>query len=417
MLDIVAYLRGYSDQVHQPREDVDFALMAKRDSGLALVVARLQQEHRVIAHAGDVLLKHLNAVLEDAVVSRADVEMAMATYLVYYGNHIAKDEEDILGVAASTLTTQDWEAVRNAVPDRVDPVFGTTPEERFRELRRQIALEAWRQAGCSSKAMRRAVPGRSYNRVSPSRLEARMRSALCIALAALMPFTALAQGKSDSAMGWPAVRAKLEAHWKATYPTEKILRVEQKGPLQFYATERRTEVSESWGWFWETRTIERQGAFARQVALVSVERANKTQARFEVAALFEHLGGAWQFKQVAVGKVEDLSAAKAGDLPTAAQAAAIFTAAWKKHRPDFDVQSIEVLKSEPKQHQDRRWITYKLAIVATGTDKGSREMYQKKYRCTPEDYSSVLKLEGGNWVADDKMIANVNESRDCSLAK
>ena len=99
------------------------------------------------------------------------------------------------------------------------------------------------------------------------------------------------------------------------------------------------------------------------------------------------------------------------------QAAAIFKEAWVKNRPDFEVHSVEVLKSEPKQSGDRRWITYKLAIVATGTDKGSQSMYQKKYRCTPEDYSSVLKLEGGAWAPDVGMIKNVNESRDCNLAK
>lgn len=244
-----------------------------------------------------------------------------------------------------------------------------------------------------------------------------MKRTLCMVLAALMPAVSLAQSKASAAMGWPEVRAKLEFHWKGTYPTEKVLKIEPKGALQYYATERRTEVSESWGWIWETRAIERQGAFARQVANVSVERANKTQARFEVAALFEHQGGAWQFKQIAVGKVDDLSAAKAGDLPTSAQAVAIFSQAWKNHRADFDVQSVEVLKSEPKQSQDRRWINYKLAIIAVGTDQGSRERYQKRYRCTPEDYSSVLKLEAGYWVADDKMIKNVNEARDCTLAK
>ena len=103
--------------------------------------------------------------------------------------------------------------------------------------------------------------------------------------------------------------------------------------------------------------------------------------------------------------------------PSTAQAGVIFAEAWKKQRPDFEVQSVQVVKSEPKQHQDRRWINYKLVVMVTGTDKGSREMYQKKYRCTPEDYSSVLKLEGGNWVPDEKMIKNVNESRDCVLAK
>ena len=112
-----------------------------------------------------------------------------------------------------------------------------------------------------------------------------------------------------------------------------------------------------------------------------------------------------------------LAQPKAVSPPSNAQAAAIFTEAWKKHRPDFDVQSVEVLKSEPKSYQEKRWINYKLAITATGTDKGSRAMYQKKYRCTPEDYSSVLKLEGGGWIPDDKMIRDVNESRDCSLAK
>jgi hypothetical protein len=108
---------------------------------------------------------------------------------------------------------------------------------------------------------------------------------------------------------------------------------------------------------------------------------------------------------------------KAAAPPSNAQAIAIFTEAWKKHRPDFSVESIQVLKSEAKQYQERRWIVYKLAITATGTDKGSREMYQKKYRCTPDEESSVLKLDGGNWVADQKMIEYINESTRCSLAK
>ena len=221
----------------------------------------------------------------------------------------------------------------------------------------------------------------------------------------------------DKALAWPAVRKQIEADWKKGYAKEKILRIEKKGPVQYYSSERQTELLESWGWVWGTRIVETQGAFARQVAHVTVERANKTQARFEVAALYQRAGNTWSYRKMAVGESKDLTAAKAGDLPSGAQAAALFTEAWKKHRPDFEVHSVEVLKSEPKQHQDRRWITYKLAITATGTYKGSRSMYQKKYRCTPEDYSSVLKLEGGSWVPDDKMIKNVNESRDCSLSK
>ena len=232
---------------------------------------------------------------------------------------------------------------------------------------------------------------------------------VCLSLA--VSFSAFAQ------MSWSNVQAQLREHWKKTYPAEKILKIEKKGGLQYYSTDRQTQTTDYWGWFWETKTIERNGAFARQVAAVTVERANKTQAQFEVAALFERQGNAWQSKGVAVRDSKDLSAAKAGDLPSHAQAATIFTDAWKKLRPDFAVEKVEVLKSEPKQSGERRWITYKLAITATGTDKGSQSMYQKKYRCTPEDYSSVLKLEGGSWVVDANMIKNVNEARECSLAK
>lgn len=142
MLDIIYYLRNFSDRFHHPREEVAFARLAARFPDMRLQLARLSQEHRVIAQAGETLLKHLNAILGGAMVSRAEVEVAAATYLVYYGNHIAKEEEDVLTRAAQALTPEDWKAVAAAAPAAEDPLFGANPEARFRELRRQIASEA-----------------------------------------------------------------------------------------------------------------------------------------------------------------------------------------------------------------------------------------------------------------------------------
>ena len=142
MQDIIGYLREYSDRFHHPREDVAFACLAKRCPELQLVLARLGQEHRVIAHAGEALLGQLRAIVGGAIVPRGELEVAAATYLVYYGNHIAKEEEDVLPRAAKELTKEDWDAVRKAVQPGPDPLFGGDPHERFRELRRQIALEA-----------------------------------------------------------------------------------------------------------------------------------------------------------------------------------------------------------------------------------------------------------------------------------
>lgn len=142
MLDIISYLRDYADQFHHPREDEVFRRLAQRCPEQRGTVARLQQEHRVIANAGTTLMRLLEEVESDAVISRSEVEVAAATYLVYYGNHIANEEEEILQLAGRTLTEEDWKAAKAAAPAGHDPLLGANPEERFRDLRRRIAVEA-----------------------------------------------------------------------------------------------------------------------------------------------------------------------------------------------------------------------------------------------------------------------------------
>ena len=114
MCEIVTYLREYGDAVHHPREGVAFARLARRCPDMELALARLEQEHRVIAQAGQRLLEQIEAILGGAIVPRGELESALATYLVYYGNHIAKEEEDVLTRAAGFLTAEDWDAVKRA---------------------------------------------------------------------------------------------------------------------------------------------------------------------------------------------------------------------------------------------------------------------------------------------------------------
>jgi hemerythrin-like domain-containing protein len=142
MLDVIAYLREFGDHVHHPREDVAFERLAKRCAELELPLARLRQQHRVIAQAGAQLSELLREILDGALVRRAEVEVAAATYLVYYGNHIAEEEEEVVGRAEKMLGAEDWEAVRKAAPAAPDPLFGPAPTERYRALRRQIAAES-----------------------------------------------------------------------------------------------------------------------------------------------------------------------------------------------------------------------------------------------------------------------------------
>ena len=116
--------------------------MAEREPQLKPMVEQLPQEHRVIAAAGTELLKYLEQVVDDVVAERAKVEAAAATYLVYYRRHLALEDRDIVPRAEELLTPQDWAAIMAAVPPGADPLFGDNPDARYRELRRQIALES-----------------------------------------------------------------------------------------------------------------------------------------------------------------------------------------------------------------------------------------------------------------------------------
>jgi len=142
MLDVVEYLRHYPDRFHHAREDVAFERLVAHDPGLRVRINRLLQEHRVIARAGDELLRMLNDVADEAVVLREDVESALATYLVYYRHHLATEEREIMPRAAALLGPQDWAAVAAAVPTGRDPLFGEAAEARYGELRRLIDLES-----------------------------------------------------------------------------------------------------------------------------------------------------------------------------------------------------------------------------------------------------------------------------------
>ena len=141
LLDIVNYLRHYPDRFHHPREDVAFARLVEREPALQLPIARLLQEHRVIAAAGEDLLELLQGVLEGTVMSRSTLETAAAMYLVYYRHHIATEEQHVIPRAAELFTPADWAAIAGA-PSAPDPLFGEDSEARYRELRRQIAAEA-----------------------------------------------------------------------------------------------------------------------------------------------------------------------------------------------------------------------------------------------------------------------------------
>ena len=137
MRSIVYYLRHYPDCFHHPRENVAFARLVKRDPTLQLTIARRIQEHAVIAVAGEDFLHCLDRVIAGLVTERSVLEATAATYLVYYRQHMAAEEQEVIPRAVELLTSADWAAVA-AIPVESDPLFGPDFDARYQELRRYV---------------------------------------------------------------------------------------------------------------------------------------------------------------------------------------------------------------------------------------------------------------------------------------
>lgn len=242
------------------------------------------------------------------------------------------------------------------------------------------------------------------------------------------PAQAAASPKVGGAVvpAWAVIEQKTRASWAEEYPRETIVTIERVGEPKFVDEPGKTETSSStssssvWDWSWNETTWQttikgREGAFLRQTMNVLVERQNKTRAKFTVAALYKLVGSQWTFVEIPVGKVEELAAAGAPAQPADADASKIFADAWGKMRPDFTVGGVNVLSKEFHQSGGRYWLTYKLSIDVTGTDKAPASLKGKRAVCTPSDYSSVLKWdkEAATWTADESMIGNINETADC----
>jgi len=227
---------------------------------------------------------------------------------------------------------------------------------------------------------------------------------------------------------WPQMEALLMKEWATRHPNETVVAIEKVGEPTYsdepgnVTTTTTTSGSFDWSsWGWNENTFSstikgREGSFLRQKVDVTAERTNKTRAKFSVAALYKLVNGKWTFVEMPVGKVEELAGAGAPAQPTDAEAAKIFAAAWAKTRPDFNVSNVQVLKKQFNQSKGRYWLTYKLAVTATGTPKAVASLKGKTVKCTPADYSSVLKWnkDAGKWEADEGMITNINETGDCS---
>ena len=76
-----------------------------------------------------------------AVTDTAALEAAAATYLVYYRDHLAAEEREVIPRAMDLLTLADWRVIA-AIPAEPDPLFSADVDARYCELCKRIEDQA-----------------------------------------------------------------------------------------------------------------------------------------------------------------------------------------------------------------------------------------------------------------------------------
>jgi hemerythrin-like domain-containing protein len=142
MLDVMSYMTQYPDRFHHPSEELAFAKAVHRNPRLQIPVEALNEEHGLLCKMGESLVERLEAVLNEALLPRAEVEAGGLEYIRCLRRHMRREEVEVFPAVGRLLSAKDWDEIDERIEHRPDPVFGPKVLARFRALRRQIAADA-----------------------------------------------------------------------------------------------------------------------------------------------------------------------------------------------------------------------------------------------------------------------------------
>lgn len=149
---IFDYIEHFMDACHHAKEDdYLFPVLRQRSPEAAVVLDRLQAEHR----NGPAVLKSLREQLAATAAGQlgnAEFSAALRTYTQSLKNHIRTEEKDAMPLARRALTTEDWATIDRAFLDNEDPLFGETAKIEFRELFHRVASLAPESIGLGAQS-------------------------------------------------------------------------------------------------------------------------------------------------------------------------------------------------------------------------------------------------------------------------
>ncbi len=139
MIDIVDYIRGYSDFFHHPIEDRVYNKFKECTKEGSFIVNGLLNEHQQIPKVTVAFQQLLEGALGGAIIiNRKDLSERITNFIDIQKNHLDMEEEKLFPLINKILKESDWEELETQIKERDDPLFGAKVEARYDALYKKI---------------------------------------------------------------------------------------------------------------------------------------------------------------------------------------------------------------------------------------------------------------------------------------
>ena len=142
MLSIAFYMTHYVDAVHHAREEIAFRRIRQREPRSAPTIDALTAQHAEMKVDGEALAREFEDIVDGTILARSEVEALGRRYIDGFRAHMKCEDDEVIPLAGTVLTDQDWHTINAAIAHVEDPIFGVGAEQRYAALRAHIARES-----------------------------------------------------------------------------------------------------------------------------------------------------------------------------------------------------------------------------------------------------------------------------------
>lgn len=135
---MVTYIGEFPEKFHHPKEEMHlFKLLRERNPDCAPLLDRLVREHRVGSDRVTQLAETLRRYEREGSKQFGAFASAAAAYAAFHFDHVRAEEFEVIPLAESFLTSDDWRNVDEAFAANADPIsaeVGVRCDALFRQI-------------------------------------------------------------------------------------------------------------------------------------------------------------------------------------------------------------------------------------------------------------------------------------------